>query len=61
MPPEYAEFKLVYDEVKAIGGNVHKAMQKELGSICSRILENAAVFKDKKQTVEFLKDLGFTL
>lgn len=61
LPPEYAAFKLVYDEVKAIGGNVHEAMQQELGSICSRILENTAVFKDKKQTVEFVKDLGFEL
>ena len=61
LPPEYAEFKLVYDEVKAIGGNAHEAMQKELGSICNRILENTAVFKDKKQTIEFLKDLGITL
>ncbi len=61
LPPEYAAFKLVYDEVKAIGGNVHEVMKQELGSICSRILENTAVFKDKKQTVEFVKDLGFTL
>ena len=61
LPPEYAAFQLVYDEVKAIGGNVHEAMQQELGSICSRILENTAVFKDKKQTVAFVKDLGFEL
>lgn len=61
LPPEYAAFKLIYDEVKAIGGNVHEAMKQELGSICSRILENTAVFKDKKQTVEFVKDLGFEL
>lgn len=61
LPPEYAAFQLVYEEVKAIGGNVHEAMQQELGSICSRILENTAVFKDKKQTVEFVKDLGFHL
>lgn len=61
LPAEYAEFKLVYDEVKAIGGNAHEAMKKELGSICNRILENTAVFKDKKQTVKFLTDLGFEL
>ncbi len=61
LPPEYAEFRLVYDEVKALGGDLHEAMQKELGSICNRILENTAVFKDKKQTIEFLKDLGITL
>lgn len=61
LPPEYAEFELVYNEVKAIGGNAHEAMQCELGSTCNRILENTAVFKDKQQTIEFLKDLGITL
>ena len=65
LPPEYAPFKLVYDETKAIyeseNINVHEAMKKELGSICSRILENTAVFKDKKQTIKFLTDLGFEL
>lgn len=61
LPTEYADFKMVYEEVKAIGGNVRDAIQKELGSICSRILENTAVFKDKKQTVRFLLDLGFEL
>ena len=59
LPPEYEQFRLVYDEVKQIGGDVHEAMKKELGSICSRILENTAVFKDKQQTVDFLKNLGF--
>ena len=65
LPPEYAPFKLVYDETKAIyeseNINVHEAMKKELGSICSRILENTAVFKDKKQTIKFMTDLGFEL
>lgn len=61
LPSEYSQFKLVYDEVKAMGGNVHEAMKKELGSICSRILDNTAVFKDKRQTVKFLTDLGFDL
>ena len=46
MPPEYAAFKLVFDEARAI---------------CNRILENTAVFKDKKQTVEFLEGLGYAL
>lgn len=61
LPPEYAAFKLIYDEVTAMGGDAHKAMQKELGSICNRILENTAVFKDKKQTVKFLTNLGFEI
>ena len=59
LPNSLADFKLVYDEVKAIGGDVHEAIKQELGSICGRILENTAVFKQKSQTVEFLKDLGF--
>lgn len=58
LPSEMNGFRIVYDEIKAIGGNVHKAMQDELGSICARILENTAVFKDKNQTAEFLKGLG---
>ena len=61
--PGYTAFKLIYDETKAICArskiSAHEAMQKELGSICNRILENTAVFKDKKQTVEFLTDMGF--
>lgn len=65
LPPEYAAFKLVYDETKAIyeseNTGVYEAMKKELGSICSRILENTAVFKDKKQTIKFMTDLGCEL
>ena len=66
LPPEYAAFKLVYDEARAIYGSAqkqgaHSAMCKELGSICNRILENTAVFKTKRQTVEFLEGLGYTL
>lgn len=61
--PGYTAFKLIYDETKAICArnkiSTHEAMQKELSSICNRILENTAVFKDKKQTVEFLTDMGF--
>ena len=65
LPPEYEAFRLVYDETKAIYGNgnlnVHEAMQEELGSICARILENTAVFKDRALTIEFLKNLGCAL
>ncbi len=62
---ELGDFKLVYDEVKQRVGekrelaNVKTAMREELGSICDRILENTAVFKDKRQTVAFMNDLGF--
>ncbi|MGN0805297.1 MAG: hypothetical protein ACI4MS_07940 [Candidatus Coproplasma sp.] len=65
LPEEYSAFELVYNETKAIcegkNINVYEAMQEELGSICSRILENTAVFKDKKQTIKFLIDLGCEL
>lgn len=61
LSPEYAQFELVYNEVKTMGGNVHKAMQEELGSICYRILENTAVFKDEKDLLEFLKGSGFEI
>ena len=64
MPPEYSRFNLVYSEAKAIyegdkAGGVRAAVKKELGSICGRILQNTAVFKDKQQTVKFMQELGF--
>lgn len=64
LPPEYSRFNLVYSEAKAIyegdkAGGAHAAMQRELGSICGRILQNTAVFKDKQQTVKFMQELGF--
>lgn len=64
---ELKDFALVWDEVKVLCGgdlgkeNVHRAVKKELGSICNRILGNVAVFKDKKDTVAFVRDLGFEL
>lgn len=61
---ELEEFRLVYDETKAVyekeKTGAHSAMQKELGSICKRILGNTAVFKDRGQTVRFLNELGYT-
>lgn len=65
LPDDLREFSLVYDEVKErVGrvsdmGSVKAAMREELGSICNRILENTAVFKDKRQTMLFLNELGF--
>lgn len=64
---ELKDFRLVYDEVTERVGRernistVKSAMREELGSICNRILENTAVFKDKQQTVAFMNDLGFSL
>lgn len=64
LPREYAAFKLVYEETKALYKNgkfkdIHGAMQEELGSICYRILENTAVFKEEKDLLEFLRGAGF--
>lgn len=66
LPPEYAAFKLVYEETKALYesgkyADIHKAMQEELGSICQRILENTAVFKEEKYLLDFLKEAGFEI
>ena len=64
LPPEYAAFKLVYEETKALYesgkySDIHSAMREELGSICYRILENTAVFKEEKDLKLFLKTAGF--
>lgn len=60
---DLADFQMVYDETVAIMqkgvGNVHKAMQMELGSVCERILHNTAVFKDDSQTIAFMQGIGF--
>ena len=64
---ELKDFALVYNEVtKHLGSarskkNVHEAVHYVLGNICNRILDNTAVFKTKTETVEFMKDLGFSL
>ena len=39
--------------------NVSEAVKAELGSVCYRILENTAVFKDDTLTIKFMEDLGF--
>ncbi len=64
LPPEYAAFKLVFDEASEIfaankKAGAKSAIKTELGSICGRILENTAVFKDTEQFLTFLKGLGF--
>ena len=61
---ELAEFKDVYDETKALvtaydKDSVHLAMQKELSSICYRILQNTAVFKSDSDLDSFLQGMGF--
>ena len=64
LPAGYAQFKLVYDETKALYKSgkykdVHRAMQEELGSICYRILQNTAVFKKDEDFLKFLTEAGF--
>ncbi|MDE5667051.1 MAG: galactose-1-phosphate uridylyltransferase [Clostridia bacterium] len=66
LPPEYAAFKLVYDETKGLFesgkfNDVHAAMREELGSICYRILENTAVFKKDEDFMGFLQTAGFKI
>ena len=64
LPSELDEFKLVYNETQALYksgryADIHTAMQEELGSICYRILENTAVFKNEEDLKRFLKTAGF--
>lgn len=63
---ELKDYGMVYDEIVALCNNdfslenLTKAIEDELGSVCSRILDNTAVFKDVKYSVQFLEDLGFS-
>lgn len=66
LPPEYAAFKLVYEETKELYesgkyADIHTALQEELGSICYRILENTSVFKEEEELLWFLKTAGFKI
>lgn len=64
LPQRIADFSLEYDEIiRALRGSrepgkVHTAVLDEIGSVCSRILGNTAVFKRPEQTEEFLRGLG---
>lgn len=64
-PEELKDYAFVYGEILALCNGktdkdgVDKAIKQELGSVCSRILENTAVFKDKGITADFLK--GYVL
>lgn len=62
---ELKDFQMVYDEIVELcnndfsSENVSISIQKELGSICYRILENTAVFKDDNLTIKFMEELDF--
>ena len=64
LPEKFKDYGMIAEEIKAIAGkdlseeNVSAAIRKELGSVCYRILQNTAVFKDRKYTEEFLKVAG---
>lgn len=61
LPAELSAHKFIYGEIlKILGGNrgeeaVDGAVRAELGSVCGRILENTAVFKDRRLTAEFIR------
>lgn len=62
LPRSLADYSDIYGEIVALCGgrrdraSVDDAIKAELGSVCKRILYNTAVFKDKAETVKFLKD-----
>lgn len=66
LPVELQEFQLVWDELCAsLNGSrerelIDAAIREELASICYRILDNTAVFKDKEITREFLAKLNIS-
>lgn len=63
LPADLAEYRFVFDElVERVGDKpapdvVDAAIRDELGSVCERILDNTAVFKDRAVTVDFLRSL----
>lgn len=63
LPAEMDEFALVLTELRdTIGDNpdpkaIDAAIYAEIGSVCQRILENTAVFKDRQSTIDFLQEL----
>lgn len=65
LPAELAEFEMVDAEIRGIVGDsrdrdvIDAAIRQELGSVCERILENTAVFKDQWRFEKFIEDLGF--
>ena len=64
LPKELEEFSFVFAELRERLGEsrdpdvVDTAIREELGSVCTRILNNTAVFEDRERTVTFLRDLA---
>ncbi len=61
LPKALSDYAFIFGEIteltqgKRDKASVAAAVKKELGSVCSRILENTAVFKDDALTVDFLR------
>ncbi len=59
---ELADYGYIFGEIVELAGgkrdkaSVQAAVRRELGSVCARILENTAVFKDPATTAEFLRN-----
>ncbi len=64
LPEEMSDYAMIFGEMKEIAPSftedtARAAIEKELGSICERILKNTAVFKSHEETAEYLKGIGF--
>lgn len=70
LPDDLVAFRPQWDELVPVVGQlrqdgdateeaVRQSVREELGSVCYRILENTAVFKNKSDTLEFLERIGF--
>lgn len=65
LPNDLKEYQMIYTDILGLCCNdysenkVHQAILDELGIICYKILENTAVFKNKKLLIEFMEELGF--
>lgn len=62
LPERLSDYALVYAEISELCGErrdvayVDGAIKKELGSVCCRILQNTAVFKNKQDLLRFVKE-----
>lgn len=64
LPEELKEFTMIYSELRAqqaafTDEEAQRAIERELASVCERILKNTAVFATHRETAEFMKEIGF--
>ncbi len=61
LPAALSDYEFIYGEILSLCGNkrdkksVDDAVRRELGSVCTRILQNTAVFKTHEETLTFVK------